>query len=220
MSGTGSTADILARLKSVLPARWFADGTPILDALLAGLASAWSGVYGLLQYVRAQTRIASASGIFLDMASADYLGGALPRRAGEADAAYGARLMGNLISPRATRASLTATLTTLTGRAPKIFEPLNPADTGAYNFNTGYNTAGGYGSRNLPYQFFVKAYRPNNTPISNAGGYVQGPGGYNTRPMFYADAAQFAGTVDDAEIYANVASVLPTTSIAWTQISN
>ncbi len=108
-------------------------------------------------------------------------------------------------------------LTNLTGRAPIIFEPLNATDTGGYNVNLGYNISGGYGSANLPYQFFLTAYRPNNTPISNAGGYSIGPGGYNQAPMFYADTEEFAGTVSDAEIYAAVAAVLPTSSIAWTQ---
>jgi hypothetical protein len=108
----------------------------------------------------------------------------------------------------------------LTGRAPIVFEPLNATDTGGYNVNIGYNTVGGYGSVHLPYQFFLTVYRPNNTPISNAGGYNAGPGGYNNAPMFYADAAEFAGSVSDAEIYAAVAAASPTSSIAWTQISN
>jgi len=220
MSTTGGIADFVSRLKLVLPARWFADSTPVLDALLTGFASAWSGIFATLAYVKSQTRIATANGIFLDIAAADYLGGALPRRAGEADAAYSARIIKNLIGPRATRASLVARLANLTGREPAVFEPLNVADTGAYNVNTGYNMAGGYGSANLPYQFFMTAYRPNSAPVSNAGGYGGGPGGYNTRPMFYADVSEFAGTVSDSEIYATIAAVLPTSGIAWTQISN
>jgi hypothetical protein len=216
----GDTNDMLGRLKQVLPARWFADVTPILDALLTGLASAWSGLYALLGYVQTQTRIATATGIFLDIASVDYLGGALPRRAAEADAAYSQRIRENLLKPSATRAGLVETLINLTGRAPVVFEPLNATDTGGYNINLGYNTAGGYGSANLPYQFLLTAYRPNSTPVSNAGGYGVGPGGYDNAPMFYADTTEFAGTVSDAEIYAAIAAVLPTSSIAWTQISN
>lgn len=217
---TGDTQDMLGRLKLALPARWFADTAPILDALLTGLASAWSGLYTLLTYVQAQTRIATANGIFLDIAAVDYLGDTLPRRAGEADAAYSARIRANLLTPRATRASVEQALMALTGRAPAVFEPLNATDTGGYNVNLGYNTSGGYGSMTLPYQFLLTAYRPNNTPVSNAGAYNDGPGGYNAGSMFYADAAQFAGTVSDSEIYAAVAAVLPTATIAWTQISN
>jgi hypothetical protein len=216
----GDISDMLARLKLVLPARWFSDTTPILDALLTGLASAWSGLYALLGFVQSQTRIATATGIFLDIASVDYLGDTLPRRAGEADGAYSARLRSNLINPGPTRAGLVEKVTNLTGRAPIVFEPLNATDTGGYNVNLGYNRLGGYGSFNLPYQFFLTVYRPSDTPISNAGGYSTGPGGYNTAPMFYADIEEFAGTVDDAEIYAAVAAMLPTSGIAWTQISN
>ena len=217
---TGDTQDMLARLKLVLPARWFADTVPILDAVLTGLASAWSGLYNLLTYVQAQTRVATATGIFLDIASLDYLGDTVPRRAGEADTAYSLRIRGNLLTPRATRASVVQTLTALTGRTPKVFEPLNAADTAGYNVNIGYNTRGGYGSFNLPYQFLLTAYRPNRTPVSNASGYNDGPGGFNTGSMSYAEAAQLAGTVSDAEIYAAVAAVLPTSTIAWTKISN
>jgi len=218
---TGDTADMLARIKSVLPARWFGDTTPILDAVLTGLATAWSGLYTLLSNVQTETRIATASGIFLDIASADYFGASLPRRAGEADAAFSARIRANLVLPRATRAGLATTLENLTGRTPLIFEPLNATDTGGYNSNTlGYGVAGGYGSRNLPFQFFVTAYRPNATPVSNAGGYNDGPGGYNTTPMFYADTEQAPGAISDADIYAAAAAVLPVASIAWMKISN
>ncbi len=211
---------MLARLKMVLPGRWFSDTAPVLDALLTGLASAWSGLFGLLGYVRAQARIGSASGIFLDIAAADYLGGTLPRRVGEADAAYSARIRNNLVAPRATRAGLVAALTSLTGRTPVVFEPLNAGDTGGYNVNLGYNMAGGYGSLELPYQIFLTAYRPNDALINNAGGYSVGPGGYNEPPMFYAAASEFSGIVSDADIYAAVAAVMPTCGIAWTQISN
>jgi hypothetical protein len=116
---------------------------------------------------------------------------------------------------------LSKALQNLTGRTPIIFEPLNAFDTGGYNSNTlGYGVAGGYGSNTLPYQFFVTAFRPNATPVSNAGGYNEGPGGYNTAPMFYADTEQAPGAIDDADIYAAAAAVLPVASIAWTKISN
>lgn len=217
---TGDAQDIVGRLKLVLPGRWFADTTPILDALLTGLGSAWSGIFALLSFVQSQTRIATASGVLLDIAAQDYLGGALPRRSGEADAAYSARIKANLLSPRATRAGLIAALTSLTGRAPVVFEPLNATDTGGYNLNLGYNLVGGYGSRQLPYQFFLTVYRPANAPTSHAGGYGVGPGGYGSAPMVYADAAEFAGAVSDEDILQTVTAVIPTTSIAWTKISN
>ena len=217
---TGDISDMVSRLKLVLPARWFADSTPILDALLTGLASAWSNLYELLHNIQSQTRIASASGVFLDIASQDYMGNALPRRSGEADSAYSARIRNNLLITRATRDSLVEVLNNLTGKEPVIFEPLNAQDTGGYNVNGGYNVAGGYGSYNLPYQFFVTTYQPDNNPISQAGGYNYGPGGYDQAPMFYAQTSEFSGTVSDADIYAAISAVVPTSSIAWTRISN
>jgi hypothetical protein len=75
---TGDKSDILSRLKSVLPARWFGDTTPNLDAVLTGLAAAWTGLYELLVNVRTLTRIATATGIFLDISSSDYFGNSLP----------------------------------------------------------------------------------------------------------------------------------------------
>jgi hypothetical protein len=217
----GDIDDMLGRLKSVLPARWFGDTTPVLDGLLTGLAAAWNGLYGLLQNVGAQARIATASGIFLDMASSDYFGAALPRAVGESDAAFSLRIRANLLAPRATRVALVTALTTLTGRNPVIFEPLNASDTGGYCTGTlGYGVAGGYGCTSLPFQFFVTGYRPNATPVSNAGGYGVGPGGYNTAPMFYSSLENASGAVTDADIYAVAAAVVPTASIAWMNLSN
>ncbi|MDR3520439.1 MAG: hypothetical protein P4L54_02370 [Acidocella sp.] len=218
---TGDINDMLARLKSVLPVRWFADTTPILDAVLTGFAWGWSGLYALLNFVKLQTRLASATGIFLDIAAIDYFGLALPRHAGEGDGAFSTRLRANLVAPRATRAGLVLALENETGRTPVIFEPLNAADTGGYNsYTLGYGTVGGYGSANLPFQFFVSAFRPNASPISNAGGYNGGPGGYGILPMFYANISDIPGVVTDADIYAAAAAVLPVATTAWINISN
>lgn len=204
----------------VLPGRWFGDNAPVLDAVLTGIASAWVEVFSLLDGVGAQSRIATARGVFLDIAAQDYFGPKLMRRVAEVDVAYGVRIQQNLVRPRATRASVIRALQDLTGRVPVVFEPRNPADTGGYNLNMGYGLAGGYGSLNLPYQFLVRAYRPDALPVGNASGYAVGPGGYNTAPAFYADIAEFQGNISDAEIYASIAAVVPTTSIAWTNISN
>jgi len=180
----GDTNDIVSRLRQVLPARWFGDTAPNLNAILTGFAAAWSGLYSLLQSVKAQARIATASGVFLDMAAADYFGSHLPRRAGEADTAYRQRIQTNLILPRATRPAVAQAVMSLTGRAPRIFEPRNATDTGGYgSISVGYNTTGGYGSLNTPYQFFITVYRPNATSASQAGGYNSGPGGYNSAPL-------------------------------------
>jgi hypothetical protein len=217
----GTTADMVVRIKSVLPTNWFCDTSPNLDALLAGLGSIWSGLYSLLRSVRLQARIATASGVFLDIAAQDYCGDKLSRRAGEADYPFSLRIRANLLAPHATREALVEVLLQLTGRHPKIFEPTNSSDTGGYNTSTlGYNTTGGYGSMMLPYQVFVTAYRPNSTPVSNAGGYNMGPGGYNNAPMFYIESIDTTGVLNDVEIYAAITETLPVNAVAWTHLLN
>ena len=74
---TGDQQDMMARLRTVLPTRWFPDSAPVLDGLLSGLASGWSWAYQQLQYVKAQTRIATATDVWLDIIANDYFGNRL-----------------------------------------------------------------------------------------------------------------------------------------------
>ena len=82
-SPLGTTSDMAVRLRATLPTGWFptsppapaATATPVLDGLLSGLGSAWSFCFGLLGTVAQQTRVATASGSFLDMMAADFFGG-------------------------------------------------------------------------------------------------------------------------------------------------
>lgn len=218
---TGSVADMAARLRMVLPAGWFGDATPVLDLVLAGLATLWAGLYGLIGTVRRQARIATAAGPILDIAAQDYFGTTLARRAGEADAAFSARIRANLLSTRATRAALVAAVTAATGRAPAVFEAFNATDTGGYGTSTlGYGTCGGYGSLALPYQCFVTAYRPVLAGSGMSGGYGVGPGGYGVAPMAWSDPAEDVGLASDADIHAAIAGVLPANAIAWTRLVN
>lgn len=158
---TGDQADFVRRIKNELPSPWFpvtgatdaASATPILDGLLNGIAAGWAFCHKLLHYVKLQTRIATATDVFLDLCSRDYLGNALPRNANESDASFRVRIKAAILQPKATRPAMVQALTNLTGRTPWIFEPANPSDTGGYG-NSGmtqgtalaYGTAGGYGS--------------------------------------------------------------------------
>ncbi len=67
----GDVADVVGRLRLALPRRWFGDTAPVLDSLLAGLASGWAGLYALLNEVRQQSRMVTATEQFLDLAAAD-----------------------------------------------------------------------------------------------------------------------------------------------------
>src|ERR1700727_986655 len=101
---TGDQSDMLARLKAVLPSGWFPlsvvgqpSNTPILDGLLSGPAWALSWVYTLIEYANDQTRIATATDVWLDLAALDYFGGNLTRNPGESDSAFSARIRANLL---------------------------------------------------------------------------------------------------------------------------
>ncbi|MBV8399017.1 MAG: hypothetical protein JOZ17_09790 [Acetobacteraceae bacterium] len=221
----GDQSDILARLKAVLPAGWFSDATPVLDAILSGPAWGWSWVYNALQYVKSQTRIATATGVWLDVAAVDFFGARIVRK-GRSDATFSAYIRREVLRDRGTRAAVAAILTDLTGRPPAIFEPSRPADTGAWGgqgqgtMGLGYGAAGGWGSLSLPFQAFVTAYRPRRSGIAQVTGWCAIGGGYRTGSIEYASLAMTQGPVTDADIYASVASVMPVAAIAWTRISN
>ncbi len=211
----GSIDDILSRLKSTLPTRWFPDDTPVLDALLTGLGSAWSSLHELLLSVGQQTRISTVTGDFLDGASGDFFGNRLPRLTLEPDAAYRARLQNALVRDHATRPAIAAALETVTGFMPLIFEPARVADTGAYGSPVlGYGVAGAWGNLNLPYQVFIQARRPLSAGISVVAGYNTGG------PMVRANLSLIPGQLTDQDIASTVASVMPTASIAWINITN
>jgi hypothetical protein len=212
---TGSPSDIIARLKAVLPTRWFPDETPVLDTILAGIATAWASLHGLLAAVQLQSRIATATGQFLDGASSDFFAARLPRRNTESDDAFRIRIHQQLVREHATRAAIVSIVTDLTGKAPIVFEPARVADTGGYaTSGLAYGAAGAWGNLLLPFQIFVTAHRAQGIGIANVAGY--GTAG----PLARASLTAAAGQVTDSDIYAAIASVMPTGTRAWTRITN
>ena len=222
----GDQQDMSERLRAVLPTRWFGDNTPVLDSLLAGLAWAWSWAYGLLQYVRAQTRLASATDSWLDIIAQDFFGLRITRRPAETDDSFRARVRRELLRDRGTRAAVSAAIQDLTGREPRIFEPANPSDAGGYGSlvgaggGLGYGAAGGWGNLNLPFQCFVTAYRPLGQGISSVSGWGGNGGGYGKGAIEYANVDMVAGQVTDSDIYTAIAETIPLACVAWTQISS
>jgi hypothetical protein len=112
---TGDQTDMQARLRAVLPSEWFPAGPlPVLDTVLAGVGTAMAAAYNLLAFARAQMRLATSTGAFLDLFSFDFFGNGLLRRPGELDPAYGARISANLLAPKNTRAAVIEAVTLLT----------------------------------------------------------------------------------------------------------
>ena len=209
-----SAGDMQLRLRRMLPARWWADEAPVLDGLLLGLGTALAAIYGLIAYARQQTRLATATAPWLDLAMQDFLGGRLPRRPQETDDAFRVRLLAAMQRPRATRGAVEQAVLRVTGGTPWMFEPRRPADTGAWNLGClGYGTAGGWGSLGLPAQVFVVVERPRGTGCALLAGY--GTGGIVT----YAGLAQIGAQVPDAEIFAAIADAMPSGAVAWTRLT-
>ena len=134
---TGDAADMAARMRRVLPTGWFADEAPVLDIVLPGLGAGLSTLYGLIDYAALQTRLATVSDTWLDLAGLDYRGATFLRRPGETDTQYRARLL-PILRDAATRPALIARLEAITGNVPWVFEPSRPADTGGYGIACGY----------------------------------------------------------------------------------
>ena len=218
---TGDQNDIAGRIKSVLP-RWFGPASPLLDALLQGLANASAFVYQLYLYAKLQTRLLTATDGWLDMISADYFGAALPRTANQSDASFRARIIINLFRERGTRKAITKVLTDLTGRAPIIFEPQRPLDTGALGITLGLGVSGGVASLLLPYQAFITAFRPAGTGIPNIPGLGTAPCGLGITAggAVIPSLSATIGAVTDADNYAAIDSVKPVASTLWTQINS
>jgi hypothetical protein len=210
----GDQDDFIARLKAVLPRGWVGDpgSTPVLDGLLAGIASIWVSMWALLSYVEAQRRIATATDINLDIIASDFLGTTLSRRPGEADAAYSSRIRASIFQEMGTRQAISDALTRLTGSAPRIFEPSKASDTGGYGaagaqVNTGlaYGVAGGYGSYNMPFQALIETNLPS---VATTVG-VQGYGGKGSKSIparvWSSDFSSDFGPSDAASSNSNVA---------------
>lgn len=218
---TGDQNDIVSRLQQLMPNGWFTNGlAAIRDALLAGFANSFAFIYSMLAYIRLQTRIATATDGFLDLIAADFFGTGLPRQPNQTDASYRARILSEIFLERGTRNAVIRILTQLTGRAPIVFEPQRPADTGAYNTGVlGYGVAGGYGSLAYPYQSFVTAFRPIGIGIPNVAGYNSPQGAYNTGSQAeYASLSNLG--VQDSDIYAAIDSVHVFGTIIWARISS
>src|ERR1700710_2857340 len=80
--------DFMGRLLRLLPAGWFPAAAPRLGAVLQAPALMFSLIYGMTVFAKAQQRVASATGAFLDLAAQDFFGSALPRLEYELDPAY------------------------------------------------------------------------------------------------------------------------------------
>ena len=225
----GDRSDIASRLRAVLPTKWFGDTTPILDTILNGLGAGWEYIYQFQLYAEQQTRLTTASDLWLDLVAGDFFGGRVRRSTGQSDSAFRAVIQRMLLREHATRPAMTSALLTLTGRTPRIFEPANTSDTGGYasprspgaqpqGGGVGYNVGGGWGSLALSYQCFITAFRPVENGVAYVSGWGMNGAGYGGGPIEYANLDLLNGHVSDADILNEITSVAPVGIVAWTNI--
>ena len=222
----GDVNDCTGRFQSALPRGWFVGLTPILSGLIAGFATTFSYIYSLYAYAKNQTRILTATGGWLDLISADFFGTALPRLPGEYDASFLTRIQANLFLPRVSRPAMVSVLTALTGKAPVIFEPMNPVDTGAMGVKTSsaYCGIARYGSIAMPFTAFIEAFLP------QSAGQIAGAGFCNAATLsamntplsqgYTASLATYESTIGATAIYAAINATRPAASVMGVDLIN
>lgn len=228
---TGSSADIQSRILQVLPKRWFKWVAPYRDAIIGSASDGAAWCYSLVQYAKAQTRLRTAYGVWLDIYCYDFLGRTLTRN-GAQDNAFRAMIKATILQERVTRNGMVNALTTLTGKAPKIFEPWNTNDTGAYSApagsgpprcggTMGYGVGvGGYGNMLLPCQAFITVHRGAGSGIPVVGGYGNVVEGYGVGYTEYAGPHVEQTGITNTMIYQIINQTKPTGTTSWVAITN
>lgn len=193
---TGDADDILARLQRVIPP-WFGTEAeaPVWTAFLAGAASALAGIYSFFGFAKAQTRVATATGGFLELAAGDVAGDGLPRFAGELDSAYSRRIRLEPLRDRCTVTAIKKAVFDITGIEPDVFEGFDLFNNGALGApSLALGSAGRWSSAGLPRCVFVAVTMHNNYGIPNRGGFDDGVGGLGVGNFSWADNSEIVGS--------------------------
>lgn len=217
---TGDSADILQRIKQLLPHRWFSWGAALRDAIIGGLSDGAATCYNFYAYTKLQSRIGTSTGPFLDIIAYDFLGRLLPRKE-MSDDSYRELILATILQPRVTRAAMISILTRLTGNAPIVFEPWNTYDTGAYGIPTmGYGVGhGGWGNMTLPGEAFLYVYRGEGSGIPFVAGYGTSNGGWGVGQLEYAGTQIGLTGITDDLIYQVINQTRPTGVAVWVQFA-
>jgi hypothetical protein len=177
---TGDIPDFQARLRANLPP-WFPNvgSAPVIDAILTGIATLFANFYVLYVFAKAQTRILTSSGAFIDLIAWDYFGGRFTRLPGEGDVSFLKRVVAELIRARVTRAAIQSALVSITGYPVRIVEASvltdvgfwkmrgsSPAPVSFWNVDTPGNPLR-WSGRGLRCQFFVECVLPLTVSFGN-----------------------------------------------------
>jgi hypothetical protein len=216
----GDKEDILNRLLSQIPEKWFGTDHPLVNQTLSAYVNtAYFNYNDQYLYTKLQTRIKTATDVFLDMISKDFLGNLLPRRSDENDESFRNRILATILQLKATRRAMYNALYLLTGYPPTIFEPWR--DGSYYNVNAFYGKSK-YGSFNFAYQCFIDVYAGEYQGLVGYGGYDTDVMTYNTvnpnQKNYYANESLGKVIVTDFDIYQLINLTKCEGTVCWTRI--
>jgi hypothetical protein len=241
----GDQTDIIGRIDEGLPSQWFGDDKPFADMLVTGYGEQGAYAYQLYEFAKLQTRINTATGIFLDMISADFFGGDLPRVAAESDSLFRIRIIANLFRKKVTlyalQDALTLAVPSINPRATfMIFEPgqhsildsagaaitdstgdglLTTSDASTLIPNGAYpigiSTADASARYGTPLAAFECLVNISGLPQS-ASGYNDSPGGYGSYGYTrYMGLSPYTSAVGIELLYKVISSVKPIATTVW-----
>jgi len=252
---TGDSNDMVSRLTRLLPTGWWNDGSfnaadaSFITAIKGGIADGLAFGYSLLQYVKNQTRLTTSSDFFIDLAAFDFFGLRIQRKPSQTDPSLIATIQKEVLRERVTRNGIYNAIGDLTQSAVKIFEPMNPQDSGGWGVAFAFDAAGAWGA-DLPYTMFITAVEPVGAGIPLLAGFDCYPGGWGvpqgvTSAMLgisfsngysngfgflytltgtggafaLADLSQIHGTVTNQDIYDTIESTRAAGITCWVNIT-
>ena len=220
---TGDTADMQGRLQAQIPNGW--GSGPRWSALLGGISDALASIYAQITYAIAQSRIATATGVWLDLIASDFLGNTLVRASGQADTDFRAAIQREILRERVTRAGMSAAIKDLTGYTPAIFEPWNASDTGGMDLGgLGFDAGGAFGATDMTAQCLITVSQAASAGIPNvvgllADGSAGATGGLDVGAAELADIAQAQPRITTSDIYGVINRTRPVGVTCWVGIS-
>jgi hypothetical protein len=175
----GDQNDTYSRIQRLIPP-WFGrqDASPVINSAIQGAAWALAFVYSLYAFAVLQTRLATMSGGWLDLAAGDYFGDNLRRFGAEQDGTYSRRIRLEVLRDRNTRNGIDRAVYDLTANHPIIFEAFRPADGGGLGtYGLALGVVGGWGSAGGAFQVLVSTQAPTGFGIPTLPGWDVTTGG-------------------------------------------
>lgn len=192
------------RIISLFPEPWSELDSRQVGGILYALAKVAGGEFEVanrnLRYVLDACRLQTASGEALDRFAFDFFGPTpvakqeILRAPGEDDESLRKRIEASLLLPLGTREALIELIRRLTGQKPRLIEPWQLNDTGAYEANTYWDidtpeNPGRYADPSMRFQLAIES------PLPSFGGQGDNPvycydagAAYDAQSGYYIDA--------------------------------